>query len=155
GCGVLAADRPESAPVFSRHVVPVLSRLGCNAGGACHGVLKGQNGFRLSLFGAEPAADFARLTREFAGRRLDLQHPDQSLLLLKATGQVPHGGGKRTDLGSSDYEVLRRWIAAGTPMDDLTRSRVTRLVASPAEMFLKTGNSRRIQVTATYSDGTT
>src|SRR5262245_17075977 len=95
------ADEPtESPPLFSRHVVPVLSRLGCNAGGSCHGVVKGQNGFRLSLFGAQPALDFERLTREVMGRRLNPLDPDRSLILLKATGQAPHGGGKRTEVGS-------------------------------------------------------
>src|SRR6266513_1877510 len=69
-------------PRFSRHVVPLFSRLGCNAG-ACHGAVKGQNGFRLSLFGADPGLDHARLLREFGGRRLNLADPDASLLLLK------------------------------------------------------------------------
>src|SRR5262245_48652341 len=88
---VCAAD--TEAPLFSRHVVPVLSRLGCNAGGACHGTVLGQNGFRLSLFGAQPALDHARLTREVIGRRLNPLQPKSSLILLKATGQAPHGGG--------------------------------------------------------------
>ena len=96
-------NRPETTPRFSRHVVPTLSRLGCNAGGSCHGTVKGQNGFRLSLFGGQPAEDFNRLTRELSGRRLDLLRPDDSLILLKATGRVPHGGGKRTEVGSTDY----------------------------------------------------
>ena len=147
-------NRPESTPLFSRHVVPILSRLGCNAGGSCHGTVKGQNGFRLSLFGGQPAEDFKRLTREIGGRRLDVQQPDASLVLLKATGQVPHGGGKRTGVGSTDYRVLRGWIAAGAPLDDVTRSRVTRLVISPAEQILKVGESARFQVSATYADGT-
>ena len=63
-----AADAVPADPLFSRHVVPVFSRLGCNAG-SCHGAVKGQNGFRLSLFGADPAADHARLLREASGRR--------------------------------------------------------------------------------------
>ncbi len=149
-----AADGPDGAPLFSRHVVPVLARLGCNAGGSCHGIVKGQNGFRLSLFGAQPALDFERLTREFGARRLDLQEPDRSLILLKATGQAPHGGGKRTEVGSSDYQILRGWIAAGCPLDDGAKSRVTRLVVQPGEQVLKVGASCRFQVTATYSDGT-
>src|SRR4051794_28349804 len=70
---VLAAlPRPlhaAEAPLFSRHVVPVLSRLGCNAGGSCHGTNKGQGGLRLSLFGGQPSLDFERLTREAGARR--------------------------------------------------------------------------------------
>jgi hypothetical protein len=153
---IRAADpaTSEDTPLFSRHVVPILSRLGCNAGGSCHGTVKGQNGFRLSLFGGQPAEDFKRLTREIGGRRLDVEQPDDSLILLKASGRVPHGGGKRTSVGSTDYQVLRRWIAAGAPLDDVVRSRVTRLVVSPAELILSVGESRRVQSTATYADGT-
>ena len=71
GTPVLAAETVPTLPLFSRHVIPLFSRLGCNAG-SCHGAVKGQNGFRLSLFGAEPAADHQRLLRESAGRRLNL-----------------------------------------------------------------------------------
>jgi len=107
---------PGPTPLFRRHVTAVFSRLGCNAG-TCHGAVKGQNGFRLSLFGADPGLDHQRLLREFGGRRLDLAHPDNSLLLLKATGRVAHQGGQRLAAGGPDYEVLRRWIAAGAALD--------------------------------------
>ena len=158
--GVLRADvpvaeQPKTTPLFSRHIVPVLSRLGCNAGGACHGTVKGQAGFRLSLFGAKPEEDFERLTREFASRRVNVLDPAHSLIVLKATGQVPHGGGKRTEIGSADYRLLFDWIAARTPLDDPAKSRVARLTVSPAELILKVGESHRLQVTASYSDGTT
>src|SRR5205807_3853920 len=93
-------EQEADAPRYSRHVAAVFSRLGCN-GGACHGAVKGQNGFRLALFGADPALDHERLVREFGGRRLDLHAPEASLLLLKATGQVSHGGGKRMEVGGS------------------------------------------------------
>ena len=149
------AGTPAESPSFTREVVPVLSRLGCNAGGSCHGIVKGQEGFRLSLFGAQPADDFARLTREFGGRRLDSNRPDSSLILMKATGQVPHGGGKRTEIGSRDYQILRGWIASGGRLDDAAKARVTRLVVSPAELILKVGESGRLKITATYADGTT
>src|SRR5271166_614300 len=78
-------SEPSTAPRFSRHVAAVFSRLGCN-GGTCHGAVKGQNGFRLSLFGADPALDHERLLREFGARRVSQQVPEASLLLLKATG---------------------------------------------------------------------
>src|SRR5216110_817011 len=86
--GVSAPLRADEAnaisvvPLFSRHVVPLFSRLGCNAG-SCHGAVKGQNGFRLSLFGADPALDHARLLREYYGRRLNLHDAENSLLLRK------------------------------------------------------------------------
>src|SRR5438309_10831176 len=110
---VRAADEPTlpAEPRFSRHVVPLFSRLGCNAG-SCHGAVKGQNGFRLSLFGADPALDHERLLRELGGRRLDRLDPEASLLLLKATARVPHQGGRRMHAGSPEYEILSRWIAA-------------------------------------------
>src|SRR5579884_2694994 len=79
-----AARADEPAPRFARDVQAVFSRLGCNGGG-CHGAVKGQNGFRLSLFGADPALDHERLLHEAGGRRLDPFDPDASLLLLKAT----------------------------------------------------------------------
>src|SRR3954467_2052821 len=101
--GTLLPPPGEAAPPpFSRHVQAVFSRLGCN-GGTCHGAVKGQNGFRLSLFGADRALDHDRLLHEAGGRRLDLLNPDSSLLLLKATGQVAHQGGKRTAVGSAEY----------------------------------------------------
>src|SRR5262249_27342807 len=93
--------------------------------------------------------------RQFSGRRLDLLRPDDSLILLKATGRVPHGGGRRTEVGSTDYQVLRAWIAGGTQFGDVVKERVARLVVSPAEQGLKVGESCRLEVTATYADGTT
>src|SRR5690242_21338927 len=99
------ADVPED-PLFSRHVVPVLSKLGCNAG-ACHGMVQGKGGLRLSLFGALPHLDHERLLKEAAGRRVNRNLPDASLILLKATGQVPHEGGQRTTVGSAEYQILR------------------------------------------------
>src|SRR5882724_5083555 len=127
GGGVRAAE-PERAPpgpLFSRHVEAIFSRLGCNAG-ACHGAVKGQNGFRLSLFSADPALDHERLLREVSGRRLNRPDPDNSLLLLKATGQVPHEGGQRLALGSPEYRLIRDWIAAGAVLDAVEKSQVVR-----------------------------
>src|SRR5438309_12104181 len=97
----------DDAPQFSRHVAAVFSKLGCNSGG-CHGAVNGQNGFRLTLFGADPTLDHTRMLREIGGRRLNLNDPANSLLLLKATGEIAHVGGKRTEVGSPDYELLRR-----------------------------------------------
>ncbi len=105
--GFARADEPS----YQRHVSALFSKLGCN-GGTCHGAVKGQNGFRLSLFGADPAGDHDRLLREFGGRRVNLTDPAASLLLRKATGQAEHGGGVRLRADSAEYEVLRKWIAA-------------------------------------------
>ena len=139
---------------FSRHVVPLFSRLACNSG-ACHGAVKGQNGFRLTLFGADPALDHQRLLREYNGRRLNFQDPDASLLLLKATGQIPHEGGKRLDTTSAEYRMLRDWIQAGAPLDRPEASASPRLSVLPASRALKPGESHRLKVTATFPDQTT
>jgi Protein of unknown function (DUF1553)/Protein of unknown function (DUF1549)/Bacterial Ig-like domain (group 2) len=141
-----------SGPRFSRHIVPLFSRLGCNAG-LCHGAVKGQNGFRLSLFGVDPEQDRQTLIAEYGGRRLNLFRPDDSLLLLKATGRVPHQGGKRTAVGSREYELLRTWIARGAPLDRLEESRVTRLRVSPERQTVRPGERSSLQVEAAFADG--
>src|SRR5207249_543013 len=79
---------------FERHIMGLLGRMGCNSG-SCHGSFQGKGGFRLSLFGYEPEKDHAALGRDVLGRRINPVDPDRSLLLLKATGQVAHGGGQR------------------------------------------------------------
>jgi hypothetical protein len=139
---------PDSAR-FGRHLVPLFSKLGCNSG-SCHGAVKGQNGFRLALFGADPAADHVRIVREAGGRRIDLLDPDASLLLLKATGRMPHHGGKRFDVGSPEYRLLRGWIAAGAPLDEVDAA--PRLIVEPASLTLKAGQVGRLRVRATFGD---
>src|SRR6059058_6088247 len=98
---------PAPAEVdFDRHVASLFGRLGCNAG-ACHGSFQGRGGLTLSLFGHDPARDYATLTRDALGRRVDVMSPDCSLVLLKPSGQVPHEGGKRFSVGSWEYQVIR------------------------------------------------
>ena len=142
----------DAAPRFSRHVAAVFSKLGCN-GGACHGAVKGQNGFRLTLFAADPSLDQERLVHEFGGRRLNFHVPEASLLLLKATGQLSHAGGKRMEPGSGEYEIIRRWIAGGGRLDAPEQSRVSRLQVKPAGRTARPGDSYPLQVEAVFSDG--
>ena len=97
---------------FERHIMGVLGRTGC-ASGSCHGSFQGKGNFQLSLFGYDPAKDHNALYRDGNGRRLDLADPDKSLLLLKATGQSPHGGQTRFGKSSWQYKLLRTWIAQG------------------------------------------
>jgi len=149
-----ATAAAESEPRFSRHIVPLMSKLGCNSG-ACHGAVQGQNGFRLSLFGGEPALDHARLLRDFGGRRLNPMDPDASLFLLKAVGRVPHQGGMRTFADSLDYKMLRAWVAGGARLDEVESSRVKELVASPIEHSGKEGQTYGLKVKATFADGST
>ena len=150
---LLPGVEKPAEPRFTRHVEAVFSRLGCNSG-TCHGAVKGQNGFSLSLFGADPALDHARLLRGDGGRRLNLLDPGASLLLRKATGQVAHEGGKRMGVGSSEYEILRRWIAAGAGQDAADLSRVRRLIVTPARHTLEPGKTYRLRVEATFADDT-
>lgn len=149
----VAAALPAE-PLFSRHVVPLFSRLGCNAG-SCHGAVQGKNGFRLSLFGADPAADYQRLLREFGGRRLNLAEPEASLLLQKASGRVPHEGGKLLEVGSPGYQMLLTWLVRGAPLDAVEKSQVQELTVEPRQHTAKGGTNYALRVRARFVDGST
>jgi len=140
------------SPRFARHVEAVFSRLGCNGGG-CHGAVQGKNGFRLSLFGADPAADYDRVVRESLARRIDLVRPEQSLLLLKAAGRIPHGGGVLLSEDDPEYALLRAWIAGGARLDPVDADRTVELVAEPAQQLIKPGETARLKVKAKFADG--
>lgn len=148
-----AAPAPTSQPVtFESDVQPLLTRLGCNAG-ACHGKSRGQNGFALSLLGFDSDFDYAALVREGRGRRVFPAAPESSLILRKAAGQVPHGGGKRFDVGSPHYEVVRNWIEAGAPRTPDDAPQLVRVVAEPASRSLAPKESFQLRVMAEYSNG--
>jgi len=134
--------------------MPVFFRAGCNSGG-CHGAASGKDGFHLSLFGYDPAGDYYRLTHQLPGRRIDLAVPRESLLLLKATGMVPHTGGRRFKPDSEYYNTLLRWIEAGAPDDSASVPQVTGIALVPDKVVF-TGKEKRkpLQVIAKYSDGT-
>ncbi len=137
---------------FERHVQGLFGKLGCNAG-ACHGSFQGKGGLVLSLFGHSPEKDLLAFTRESMGRRISIANPDASLLLLKASGQSPHGGGKRIDVGSWQYRVLREWIAGGARWTPGTGN-VKRFEVTPGELlFAKPGESGRFKVLAEFADG--
>ncbi|HEY7327432.1 MAG TPA: DUF1549 and DUF1553 domain-containing protein [Gemmataceae bacterium] len=139
---------------FERHVMGVFGRMGCNSG-SCHGSFQGKGGFRLSLFGYDPAKDYLALTREAEGRRLNFSDPDNSLLLLKATGRVPHEGQTRFGRDSWAYQVLRSWIASGARRQPGSGT-VVKIAITPAEYtFGKPGQTGQIQVKATFADGAT
>jgi hypothetical protein len=138
---------------FERHVVGLLGRAGCSAG-ACHGSFQGKGGLRLSLFGSEPDKDFIAITRGGGGRRVNPADPDNSLLLLKATGRVSHAGGMRFAVNSPEYRIIRAWVAGGcrhTPGSGA----VTRLEVRPAEHTVANpGEAVAFAVRARYADGT-
>ncbi len=112
---VTVRSASASGPLsFKLDVMPVFMRSGCNSG-SCHGSARGKDGFRLSLFGFDPDGDYYRLTRELGFRRINLALPEESLLLEKATGSVPHTGGKRFDAQSPYYATLLGWLRDGAP----------------------------------------
>lgn len=138
---------------FELQVQPIMAARGCSTG-ACHGKQRGQNGFQLSLLGFDPEFDYAALTMNARGRRIFPSAPEKSLLLLKATGQAPHGGGQRFRVDSDEYRILRDWIVAGLPRRVPDEPTLTAVTASPTERFMKPGETLPLQVTAHYSDGT-
>lgn len=149
------ASAAETAAVsFTADVRPLLTKLGCNSG-ACHGKAGGQNGFKLSLLGYEPADDYEAIAREARGRRLFPASPEKSLLLLKATGTLPHGGGRVLEPGSGSYEVLRRWIALGALAPAPSDPVVERLAIEPGDAVLAGRTRVPLRVTARLSDGST
>jgi hypothetical protein len=146
------AATPEPVS-FLRDVMPVISRVGCNAG-TCHGSAKGKRGFKLSLRGYDPDFDYLQLVDDLAGRRFNRSAPDQSLMLLKPTQGVPHEGGHVLEPGSAAYKVLYDWIAQGVQSDVGKASRVATLEVFPKVIDLaQEGETQQLLVLAHYPDG--
>jgi hypothetical protein len=137
---------------FERHIMGLFGRMGCNSG-SCHGSFQGKGGLRLSLFGYDPEKDFAALTREALGRRINPVDPDSSLLLLKATGQAEHGGGRRFGTESWQYQLFRQWIVDGAKWQKGS-GEVRDIIISPAEQaFTRAGDTAALSVKARFADG--
>jgi hypothetical protein len=137
---------------FRNHVIPMMTKAGCNSG-ACHGALAGKGGMKLSLRGYAPNDDFFVMTRQARGRRVDRLEPARSLILLKPTLAVSHGGGQKLEVDSPDYRVLADWIASGAPGPKDTDTRVTRLEVLPSAAILKPKDTLQVVVRAWYADG--
>ena len=137
---------------FPNQVVPLFTKNRCHSGG-CHGKASGQNGFRLSLLEFEPREDYEHVVMEGRGRRLFPKVPERSLFLVKATGQVPHGGGSRISPSSSEYELLYRWVEQKMPYGEPSDPQVHRLEVFPAERLLDRSGQQQLMVTAHYTDG--
>ena len=147
------AEAPP-APSFNADVMPVLTKIGCN-GGSCHGALNGQSGFKLSLFGYEPDEDYEMIVHKHDGRRVSLTDPEKSLILLKPTFQVPHGGGQVLKKDSPEYNALLGWLRAGAKRIPENEKRVVALRITPPQSVLFGKDAKRqLLVTAQYSDGT-
>lgn len=137
---------------YIRDVAPLLSKIGCTAG-TCHGAQAGKNGFKLSLRGYDPIFDVRALTDDLASRRVAVASPDNSLMLLKASGAVPHVGGALIQPGDPYYEILRSWIAGGAKLN-LQSPRVTKIEISPTDPIVQQfGETQQFHVMATYADG--
>jgi hypothetical protein len=143
------AEQPIS---FRLDVMPILMKGECNR---CHGAARGQDGFRLSLWGFDPDGDHFRMTREMPGRRINLALPAESLLLTKSDGSAPHTGGKRLEKGSELHNTILRWLEEGAPNDPPTVATPTRVELLPTKLVLESpGQTFKFTVRAHYSDGT-
>lgn len=148
-----AMDPPET-PFFDTEVMAVLSKSGCNMG-ACHGNQNGKGGFKLSLRGQDPTADYHALTRDIAGRRSNAVEPETSLVLMKATMQVAHEGGLRFLRDSIEYRVLHDWIAAGAKRQNAREKRLHHIDVDPKEGWLvEPKREVTLRVTAHFTNGT-
>ena len=136
---------------FRQQVVPIFSKYGCNGGG-CHGKVEGQNGFRLSLFGFVPEDDYTYLIHDARGRRLAPAAPLHSLLIRKATGALPHGGGARIKDDSVDVKILTDWMRQGMPEKPADEMDVVRIEVSPRESLLKPGLKQQLRVEAVFAN---
>jgi hypothetical protein len=161
GSAAAAANAPSAVPSvgasaaplsFARDVVPAMTKAGCNMG-ACHGSFQGRGGLSLSLLGYDVVRDYDALFKYSRGRRVSTAAPDQSLLLLKGTNRVPHGGGARLAGDGEAYRIIRQYIAEGCAAPSAEEPIVTRLEVTPAEVVAKPGQKASLRVSAVWSDG--
>ena len=151
--GASYANGEEKRLSFANDVMPVFFRAGCNQG-TCHGSARGKDGFALSLFGFDKRGDYFRLTQELIGRRINMAVPAESLLLLKATGVVPHTGGQRFKKESQYYQTLKTWIEQGALNDQGEVPVPLQITLDPPNIkFAGNDKARQLSVTARYSDG--
>jgi hypothetical protein len=150
--GCLAAESASSLN-FVNDVEPILTKASCNSGG-CHAKAGiGQRGFRLSVLGFEPQEDYEHIVKEGKGRRVFAAAPDQSLLLLKAANIVPHGGGKRLEPGSEEFQTVVRWISEGMVYERESDPKIVSVEVEPARISLKAKSQQHLKVRARYTDG--
>ncbi len=151
----LTVEKPDFEPTvsFRKDVMPVFMKAECNR---CHGAARGQDGFKLSLWGFDPDADYFRITREQPGRRVNLAVPEESLLLTKSDGEAAHTGGKRFEKGSPLYHTMLRWLKAGAPDDPKDLVQLKSVEITPGSLVLEGPEQKfRMNVRANYADGST
>jgi hypothetical protein len=149
---VRVAGAKDESVSFLRDVMPLFTKLGCNAI-QCHGASLDRGGFKLSMFGAEPDADYDALAKLHQGRRVNRVEPLKSLVLLKTTNALAHTGGARVPPNSAEYAMLASWLAQGLPWGDDKLHKPVAVKAFPKEKVLPKGEAQQLQVRAVYADG--
>src|SRR5438477_4586623 len=150
-----AAPRETPKLSFVKDIVPIFTKSGC-ANSNCQGSILGQAGFKLSLFGYEPDLDYDAIVKAQDGRRINHTDPANSLILLKPTFSVPHGGGERFKKGSLEYEAILDWLRDGATYDSAGSPRLKVLRVTPEEITLiGVGTKHQLTASGTYSDGST
>ncbi|MCY4401419.1 MAG: DUF1553 domain-containing protein [Candidatus Poribacteria bacterium] len=146
------SDTNKGAPLFLKDIAPILDKNGCSAG-LCHGKFGGQGGLNLSLLTLNPESDYEPIVHHNRGRRINLLEPEQSLLYLKPTGQIPHEGGMRFEVNSDQAETILEWISAGAPFSP-DEPRLDKLEIEPKEnVFTSVGETKQLKVLAHFTDG--
>lgn len=149
----VSAGDGQTAVEFDNEIIPILTKAGCNAG-ACHGAAVGRGGFKLSLYGGDPESDYRAIVLELEGRRVNLAKPDESLIVLKATESIEHGGGDRLDYDGAGAKLLLQWIREGAARTK--RRRLEKFEVSPqTHVARRVGVSLPLKATAQFSDGST
>jgi hypothetical protein len=150
------SDEDISKPIdrvdFENDLMPVFTKFGCNAG-ACHGAAVGRGGFMLSLFGGNPQADYEAIVRQLAGRRINLMRPEESLVILKPTAQMSHGGRQVLDENEQGAQLLLNWIQQGGGYDK--QRNLARVEISPRKQVAELDERIQLRAVAHFSDGTT
>ncbi|GIX03309.1 MAG: S-layer protein [Planctomycetaceae bacterium] len=152
-CEVTVSEISDQPVVsFRDQIRPLINKNGCVMGG-CHSAQYGQGGFKLTVFGFDSVADREAMARDALGRRINVLEPEASLLVKKPTMMVPHGGGRRLEIGSRDYEMLLAWIRAGAPAPEPQDREIVQLVVYPNERVCQEGEVQQLRVEAHYADG--
>ena len=136
---------------FTRDVMPVLSKAGCNGGG-CHGNQNGKGGFKLSLWGENPTLDHKNILS--SEKRANPSNPGVSKLLRKPTLLEKHEGDKRFDLESEEYRILHDWLKLGAKNDIDSAPQLESIRIIPSSVLLSAPNKKiNLQVKAKFSNG--
>ena len=150
---VRVKPKRERVLSFTNDILPIFTRADC-ANSGCHGSVRGKKGFKLSLFGTDPAFDYAAITEGADGRRIDRNNPADSLVLRKPSFQEPHGGGQRFAVDSAPYNLMLDWLQANAPFDDPGQPRLAAVEVYPHDWrFIGLGSTLQLVAVGRYSDG--